>query len=250
MDGTSDDLRVALRLVAIDGAGAGEEAACARAMTDEEGQRRDRFKAPGARLQYVVSRALLRTSLSLHADVEPRAWRFAVDAYGKPRIVHPLVPGDLHFNLSHTDGLIALAVTEGHEIGVDVENTRRDVEALDLARTAFAPREIVALERLPTERHRTRFFDVWVLKEAYAKARGLGVSLPFPSFAFDLDDPAHTIGFTAEDDFDASAWRFELMTPSVHHVLALAARCRRLDVEVRWIEMAALCAAASGRRPR
>jgi 4'-phosphopantetheinyl transferase len=238
---------VALWLVALDGIGEAEQTACAQAMALDERLRRDRIKAPGARLQYVVSRALLRTALSRYADVEPGAWRFDVNAYGKPAVAGPRIERDLRFNLSHTDGLVGLAITEGQEIGLDIEATRRDVEALELARGAFAPQEIHALERLPAESRRARFFDIWVLKEAYAKARGLGVSLPFDSFAFDLDDPARDIGFSAAGDDAASGWGFARMAPTADHVLAMATRCDRLVVETRWIDVTDLCAATATR---
>ena len=96
---------------------------------------------------------------------------------------------DLRFNLSHTDGLIACAVTIGREVGVDVEHIQRRLTH-DVAGRFFAPREVDDLKALPEDEQQRVFFDYWTLKEAYIKARGFGLALPLGDFAFTLAPPA------------------------------------------------------------
>jgi 4'-phosphopantetheinyl transferase len=61
------------------------------------------------------------------------------------------------------------------EVGIDAEDGARQV-GLDLIRRYFSHEEHQMLERLePLERQRS-FLELWTLKEAYLKARGLGVS--------------------------------------------------------------------------
>ncbi|CAI7832649.1 unnamed protein product, partial [Closterium sp. NIES-54] len=110
-------------------------------------------------------------------------------------------PGDsssgavsLNFNVSHTEGLIALAVTAAMPVGVDVEGSARCPRrgVLPVARRRFAAEEAawVGAGRDETERQR-RFLHLWTLKEAYVKAHGRGMNaLPFRSFAFRLS-PSH-----------------------------------------------------------
>jgi len=76
-------------------------------------------------------------------------------------------------SLSHAAGHAALAIAPtGNRIGVDLEAVRpRDV--LRLARFAFAPGEAAQLEAIGTGEALGRFYLLWTLKEACAKALGL-----------------------------------------------------------------------------
>lgn len=237
---TESDHAVSILLVALDGVSEAERTACARWLTPDERRRSERLLRPEARLQHIVGRALLRTTLSRYADVPPGDWRFRADAFGKPQIDQPALSRDLRFNLSHTDGLVTLAVTEGLEVGVDVENIGRNLDAIGLARTAFAPEEVATVERAPLHERQQRFFALWTLKEAYSKARGLGLSLPFDTFSFDLDDRTGTIRFTPPDGDDPERWSFQLISPTPHHTLALAARTERLNLSTSFVSLGSL----------
>ena len=61
------------------------------------------------------------------------------------------------------------------EVGIDVENIGRSIN-LDLARRFFAPAEVAFLEQMPENQRQATFFLFWTLKEAYVKARGVGLS--------------------------------------------------------------------------
>jgi 4'-phosphopantetheinyl transferase len=133
---------------------------------------------------------MVRIVLSAYAAIEPRDWRFVVNGYGGPSIgsEHARAKG-LEFNLSHTDGLVAMAVTRDRAIGVDVESVRTEEVDLAVADRVFAPQELAALRALPREQQKQRFFEYWTLKESYIKARGLGLSIPLDGFAFHLEAP-------------------------------------------------------------
>ena len=114
----------------------------------------------------------------------PRTGDSSRNVHGRPEILdRPAGVPDLRFNLSHTDGLIACAVTIGREVGVDVEHVGRRLTH-DIAGRFFAPREVADLKSLPVAEQPRVFFDYWTLKEAYIKARGFGLALPLGDFAF------------------------------------------------------------------
>src|SRR6185295_18612851 len=119
-----------------------------------------------------------RTTLSHYAAVDPTAWQFARNRRGRPEISGPLGVAPLRFNLSNTAGLIACLVTLGVDVGVDVEDTHRRGETVRIANRFFSASEVAALEALPPERQRQRFFEYWTLKESYIKARGMGLAIP------------------------------------------------------------------------
>ncbi len=189
-------------------------------MTPEESARHRRFHFERDRLLFLMTRALVRTVLSRYADCAPDAWRFDKNAFGRPHICGP-VDGPF-FNLSNTHGLVACAVARHERIGVDVEKVTRRTEPLEIADRFFSPSEVTALRRLDASAHRTRFFSLWTLKEAYIKARGMGLAIPLGQFSYDLDAGPISIGFGPKIEDDASAWSFALTRVSNEHMLSIA----------------------------
>ncbi len=211
---------------------------CCRLLAPDEYARMARFMFERDRRQYLLTRALVRTMLSRYAPVLPTEWRFGTNQHGRPEILNrPPGVRDLRFNLSHTEGLIACAVTVAREVGVDVEYVGR-LLVYDVADRFFAPREAAALRALPAADQPLMFFDFWTLKESYIKARGLGLAMPLADFAFRLDPPgAPVISFESTLDDDPAAWQFVQSWPSPMHRLALAVRRTGPDVDVRIREV-------------
>lgn len=192
-----------------------------------DGAERDRhlrFHFEKHRRQYLVSHALVRLCLSRYAAVPPEAWSFRANAYGCPELAGQGSP-KLRFNLSHTDGMTLFAVTREEDVGVDVEDTLRPGETVAIADRFFAPAEVATLRALPMERQRERFFEYWTLKEAYIKARGMGLSLPLEQFAFELQpEQPPRISFDPRLHDDPATWRFLQLRLSARHQAALAVR--------------------------
>lgn len=193
-------------------------------LSRDEIARRNRYRFEKDRRLLLVSHALLRLGLSRYVDVAPTGWTFVQNGYGKPEIARPRTDPPLRFNLSHTRGMAALAVTLGREIGVDVENCLRNIDAVGLAGRYFSPREAAELRSLPPEQRQSRFFDFWTLKEAYIKARGMGLSFPLRDFSMAVDTSPVEIKFAAGVDDVAVEWQFEQFHPSEHHKIAVAVR--------------------------
>lgn len=188
-----------------------------------ERARFDRFKVEGSRTEYLVGRALVRTTLSRYGSLAPREWQFETNQYGRPHIAGDRA-GDLVFNLSHTRGLAAIAVANGLDIGVDVETVERVSACHDLAGRYFASSEARFVRTASDDALTERFFAFWTLKEAYIKARGMGLALPLDGFAFDLAGSAEPrIAFTPSCPDNPQRWRFWRRAVSAEHRLALAA---------------------------
>jgi 4'-phosphopantetheinyl transferase len=197
---------------------------------DERG-RLARFAQAKDRHQFVVARGLVRTMLSRYADVPPPAWRFQCNRYGKPEISAPDGHAGLRFNLSHTHGLVTCAVSRHRDVGIDVERTDRPT-SLDVARRFFSPVEASHLERLPSEQRPGVFFDYWTLKEAYIKARGMGMQLPLDEFWFHLGNgPSPSIQFAPTLQDDPARWQFFQYRPGPRHKMAVAV-CRPAGKDV------------------
>lgn len=205
-------------------------------LPKEEVSRADRFVLERSRQESLITRMLVRTVLSHYTGHDIGAWRFARGAHGKPSVAWPAgVP--LEFNLSHADGLVVCAVTGGCEVGVDAENLNRKTDHLALARRYFAPAEAAAIEHAPPKSQAALFLRFWTLKEAFIKARGLGLSIPLAHVAFSLaDDRPPTICFGERIHCRPEDWQFAELLITASHQVALSARIparRRLVVRVR-----------------
>jgi 4'-phosphopantetheinyl transferase len=195
---------------------------CRRLLTDDERARVDRYRFAADRHTCLITRALVRTTLSRYAEVAPDAWRFRTNEHGRPEIATPA--SALRFNLSHTNGLVVCLVSRERAVGVDVETLSRVHRWLDLAERFFAPREANALRQAVASEQPERFLEYWTLKESYIKARGLGLAIPLDHFSFDLPSPLSGIAMRAEPALgdDATRWQFSLEHFGDDHVLATA----------------------------
>ncbi len=192
-------------------------------MTPEELAKSERFHFEKDRHQHIITRALVRTTLSRYANIDPTKWRFTKNQYGRPEIINSTQ--SLRFNLSHTDGLIACAVVVKQDIGVDVENLKRKADSIDdIANRFFSDKEVQDLNTVPESQKRERFFDYWTLKESYIKARGMGLSLPLNQFSFHLrDNQPLRISFAPQQlQDDPNRWQFWLLQPTLQHKLAIS----------------------------
>ena len=138
----------------------------------------------GRRTEYVAVRGTLRRLLAPLLGVDPFDVPIVYGERGKPEL-DPRTGTDIAFNASHTEGLAAIALTRGRDVGVDVE-LRRPRPRLDLLmRGALTPEERGRLEELREDERLVAFLDLWCKKEAYAKLVGLGLGLRFREVAVD-----------------------------------------------------------------
>lgn len=202
-------------------------------LDDRERSRYERFRLCQHRQEYLVAHALLRSCLSRYGDRQPQDWVFSTNDHGRPELQREWGAPSLRFNLSHTTGLVACAVTRSADVGVDVEYTARKGDLAAIAKASFVPEELADLNRLTGTAWRDRFFDLWTLKEAYLKARGLGLSLPMQQCAFQVEPGApEPIRFNSEL---SEGWVFWLLSPTQQHRLAVAVQgLVPLRVQVGW----------------
>lgn len=209
-------------------------------LSADERAREGRFHFDADKERFVIGRALVRLQLSRYLGGDPRGWAFVANEHGRPALLNPNSATQLGFNVSHTRGMVACALAATHDVGVDVECVDRALTH-DVADRFFAPSEVAALRALPVEDQSRVFFDYWTLKEAYIKARGMGLALPLRHFAFHLRPPdSPTIAFDPEIDDDARTWQFAQAWPTDRHRLALAVRRGGDDLDVRIADVVPL----------
>lgn len=200
-------MTISVRALPLTGIASGDWDRLASMLDETERARAARFAFDEDRKAYVAAHALLRAELSRRAGARPQDWRFAAAPRGKPFLLDP--PRDLRFSLSHARGMVAVAVAEGVEIGVDVESADRRAESMALARRFFAPEDVALLEAAPEAARRDLFFAVWTLKEAVVKATGQGLSQALDSFYVTIAPPRVFMRDGLSPEWSAAHWRLE-----------------------------------------
>ncbi len=142
------------------------------AVTDHDIQpqelaRADRFQSEPRRQQYIASRAMLRALLAEHTGAPATSFELAADERGKPVCV-----GGPGVSISHGGDIVACAVVDAGEVGIDVEFPGRPRNISGIADRYFSAEEA---EWLAT-RTPDHFYMLWVLKEAWLKATGTGIA--------------------------------------------------------------------------
>ncbi len=145
-------------------------------LSPAERERAERFVFERDRRRYLVAHIALHEILSLYVPIDPARLSFDLGANGKPKLAQVLAPGDIEFNLSHSNEMALVAVTHGHELGVDIEHAREQFEFQEVAERFFTVKEVAAMRGLPSTRQRQAFFKCWTSKEAFLKAKGTGLS--------------------------------------------------------------------------
>lgn len=188
-----------------------------RVLSPDERDRADRRASSLLRSRAVAARGGLRFALARHLDCAPGELRFLYGFHGKPMLADAVPP--LHFNLSHSGEVALLGASHDFEVGVDVE--RMAAMPTDLV-GFLAPAEARRILALPKDDQARAFFDCWTRKEAFVKATGLGLSLPFDSFDV-LSDAGRVRTNDPARHGDCTRWRIQPLTPAEGYVGAVAA---------------------------
>jgi len=192
-------------------------------LSPDEVERANRFLQRKHTHAFVHARSLLRQTLAEYVADAADAIRFEIGSHGKPSLAGV---ADIQFNLSHTKGAVALAIS-AVDVGVDIETRDRATDVDSVASRYFRPDEW--LPELDLPERRLRFFDLWALKEAYMKARGLGMALSLKSFGFPPSDSAEFVP-SLDAEGDERSWVFQRarLLPSYH--VGLCAQSEEIHV--------------------
>jgi 4'-phosphopantetheinyl transferase len=185
-------------------------------------------------LAHVCGWVLVRLALSSYVAAPPEAWAFVRERGGRPEVVGPSGARRLRFNVSHTAGMVACAVTWDRAVGVDVENASRPAP-LEIADRFFSLEEAAGMHELSLPLRSRHFFRLWTLKEAYTKARGLGLSLPLDTFTVAIDAGSAARLRVEEKENDGSGWQLFAFEPTPLHHGAVAVRSEADPLDLRII---------------
>ncbi len=203
-----------------------------RLLAPDEMARAGRYRRAIDRDRFVVARGTLRVLLGRYLASAPATLHFQYNcACGRPDCppeqrkptLAPASGGDwLHFNVSHAEGLALYAIAPDRPVGVDLEIFRADLDPTELAPSVLAPQEWATLATLPSAEQQVQFFQRWTAKEAYLKARGVGLSLPPDQIALAMEErDTLRIISVAGDEREGTRWSLHAVAPITGYAAAL-----------------------------
>jgi 4'-phosphopantetheinyl transferase len=205
-------------------------------LSPDEQARAARFHFEIDRKHFIVARGCLRTILARYLGVAPGEIEFTYDQNGKPRLATSMAQSQpLEFNLAHSGVHALYAFTRIGEIGVDLEFVRPEFTGDEIARRFFSTTEVSCLNSLPAEARQEAFFNCWTRKEAFIKAKGIGLSLPLDQFDVTLSpgEPAALVR-TRWDENEAARWSLKEIEVGPGYAGALAIEAHDWQM-LRWL---------------
>ncbi len=152
--------------------------------------------------RFVTGRLLAKTALAALVGTGPEAIRFRTRCpdcggpHGKPHVEGAGAGWEL--SISHSGDLVAVAVTLGSPLGLDVERVDPwpGPGLPPEYGLVLTPAERAAVEALPAPRRARGCLTYWTRKEAVLKATGEGLNTPMTDFTLSgPDDPPALLGW-------------------------------------------------------
>jgi 4'-phosphopantetheinyl transferase len=191
-------------------------------LSPDELERAARFHFQKDRQRFVAARAILRQIIGSYLAVDPAGLVFSYSKKDKPALAGDAAHSNLTFNISHSGGVALLAFTRSRQIGVDIEQIRRDFDTTAIAGRFFSTTEQQELTTFPAEQRDEVFFRIWTRKEAYIKATGEGLSLPLNQFDVSLaPNDQNALQATRPDPLESGRWSLRDITVQPGYAAAL-----------------------------
>jgi len=162
---------------------------------------------------YIWAHLLRRLLLSHCFGRALNEWEFKTSPLGKPLIAGRVENLQPHCNITHAHGFVAAVVALGNTVGIDAEARDRFLEP-DIAVMIGSTSEIASLSCLPAQQQSEKLLHLWVRKEAFAKAIGMGLALRLPEVEISPDGYVWSIDYVDDAGISGRWWVKDMASPS------------------------------------
>jgi len=194
-----------------------------KTLSTDETARAERFHFERERNRFIVAHGVLRQLLGSYLGKSPHELRFEYTSHGKPVLDTQFGEDDFNFNMSHSDAFALYAITQGQNVGIDIERLYDNVEVEQIAKRFFSTKEISSLKEIHKNKRNELFFLYWTRKEAFVKVTGEGISFPLEmcdvsSISGRVLSPIKIVG----DKRESSRWYGQDLFPGHGYAAAIA----------------------------
>jgi 4'-phosphopantetheinyl transferase len=188
-------------------------------LSAEEHARALRFRSATAGRYFIAARGILRDLLSRYIKQDPRDLKLCYTSKGKPFLRKGSQMPEINFNMAHSAGFALYAVSHSRQVGIDLERVESFAGRQHIANRFFSAGELAQFQAFHSTSQTQAFFRLWTRKEAYLKARGLGLT----ATTYGFDAPLKREKPVTFVDEKGLRWRAEELSPAPGYVGAVVA---------------------------
>ena len=172
-----------------------------------EQARANRYAFEEAANRYIIGRARLKELLTRYTGGDPARLKFQLGHLGKPYLPSPISPA-IQFNSTDTLGTAVFAVCRDYEVGVDIEHLARRVNHQVIAKRKFTLAEQDQYNQCAVGKRKEFFLSLWTRKEAFGKAKGVGIRYRLNQITLIDDDCSDWV---AVEDEGGKMWSLQVV---------------------------------------
>jgi len=138
-------------------------------LSPKEKERISQYKTLEKKERFIVCRGKLKEELAGYLDKRPSQVEIQYSKFNKPFVDdESKIP--LHFNLSHSQDLLAIGLSLNTAVGIDIEYCRPRKSIETFVQRFYSPEECRYFFSSDLCQRDPIFYQLWTLKEAYQKA--------------------------------------------------------------------------------
>lgn len=197
-------------------------------ISEKEREKAAHAKVPGIKEDRIIAAGALREVLSHYLKIDPQKIEYSYGEQGKPYI-HG---SDVYFNISHTQGLLLIAVTTIGQVGIDVECVNRTADLREITQRYFTKNESAALFSLNEADFQKAFCRCWTQKEAFVKASGVGLLRALNSFEVSVGENEPKLLSIEGDTLRAKEWSLLEIDIGEAYIATVAIRAQQKNFSI------------------
>jgi len=205
-------------------------------LSNDETQRAARYRFDKHRHRFITGRGTIREILANKGKCSPQAIGFDLNKYGKPALDEPEPLRHIQFNASSSETMGAIAISNSIPLGLDIEKIKSsNSQDYDL----IVKNEFTSDEYDWYKKHRNferirAFFKLWICKEAYLKALGIGLSGKLDCFSIDLQGNEPLVSYTGLENSERSMFALFQLNITDEFVACLALPKKNCDIKLSY----------------
>jgi 4'-phosphopantetheinyl transferase len=204
---------------------------CYALLNQQEREQAARFKFEYLSERYIYARGLLRFIISGYLNCQAKDIVFEKLPRGKPYLLN--YP-QLHFNISHSNEKLLIALSKELPIGIDIEQIKMRKSIEDLVLRCLAPTEQSYWFALAKEQQLKAFYQFWTRKEAFVKATGFGIALGLEQCVINPIKPTAFLTIPEQCGL-VSEWQLMDLAIDINYCSAIAAQSNNFSIALKDI---------------